>query len=507
MVNFWRCVFIVFAFCVSTAGFGQRPREGVAGEKGATVEYSPASARGYSFTEGRGNMGVQTFADIRFAQRFAAGSSTGGIQEAINDVCASKPEGGTVFLPLGRTTIGAPIYVPCNFVKIEGHGFNTLISSSAADIFVFPKSKVVVGLVFRDFSATTTGTGKSVFNLGSASIFLCEFDTLRLTANGGNGSSAILQPSTASIGLSYFHNIWVFTSVNNRTTSLLHFGPATAAYVNGNIFRNISVDQTGVTAGVPAIQIAISGTAEAQGNIFDGISGEVCNFGTFKISGVVANGALAGTVLANVWSGDRHGPNVGGEGNSSGPSIQIGPYAYNTDLRNVGLYGYVGSPGISIDPTAMGTKSWNSNFLDDAEAEINTQNATKIGQIIKLHASQTADALQVLNSSDVPIFRLRATGTVNSSGMDPDGIGFKHKRVQTGSIASKLDSTIIVKWVHAFVDANYTTVCSVLDTSTSQPSLEVIRLESVDTGSVVVRIRNVSEKAASGVLNCIAIHD
>ncbi len=498
MVDSRCCVFVLLAFSVSVVCFGQGSPEGIAREKSTNVESVTASAREYSRAEGPGNMGAQTFADIRFAQRFAEGSSTGGIQEAIDNVCALEPSGGTVVLPLGTTTITAALKVPCDFLKIVGHGFATRIDSASTDIFVFPPSKVMNGLVFRDFAARTTGAGKSVFNLGSASLFLCEFDTLRLTANGGNGSSAILEPPTASIGLCNFQNIWAFTSVNNTATGLLHFAPRTRAYLNGNVFRNIGVDETGVTAGVPAIQIAVTGAGVAQGNSFEGISGEVCNFGIFRISGVAANGALADTVFANVWNGDRAGPNVGGEGKSTAPSIQIGANAFDTDLRNIGLFGYVGSPGIWIDPAAVGTKVWNSGLPGDSEVEIGTANPARVGEIIRLRESQTADAFQVVKSDGTVLFRIQANGNLS---------GFKHKRVSTGAIPANSDAAVTVSWTSGFSDANYTAACTVLDIMASGSSLNVVHLESVEPASIVVRVRNEGGRPRTGTLNCIAMHD
>ncbi len=355
--------------------------------------------------------GLSSLEAIRFAADFANGSSTGGIQEAINNVCALTPKGGTVWLPWGTTTITAAVNVACNSLEIRGHGFNALINSTTTDIFTFPAATVMDGLIFKDFAATTTGAGKSVFNFGSATIFRCEFDTLRLTASGGNGSSAIKQPSTASVGLSYFHDILSLTTVNNVTTGLLDFEPGTGSYMNGNFFRNIYVDQTGLTAGVPAIQIILSGTGAAALNVFDGVQGEVCNFGTFKLVGVSASVGVNGTVVANLWNGDR-----GGAGVSTNSTVQIGPYANVTELANIVLGGYSGTTPVSVDSTAVGLVAWNiGSQLDNAQVEIRPPldgvgSPTVIPLILGQASGQTGDSLQVRNSSGAVLFRVDKNG-------------------------------------------------------------------------------------------------
>jgi hypothetical protein len=71
---------------------------------------------------------VQTFSvqalaknlnNIRFADQFATGSSTGGIQEAVNDLPST---GGIVYLPYGATNVISTINIAKDNVLLIGHG-------------------------------------------------------------------------------------------------------------------------------------------------------------------------------------------------------------------------------------------------------------------------------------------------------------------------------------------------------------------------------------------------
>jgi hypothetical protein len=115
--------------------------------------------------------------NIRFAEQFASGSSTGGIQEAINDLT----NGGTVMLPAGTTIISATITVG-ESVKIVGHGWGeTAVTSTqtSGDEFLV----TVGGVILEDFAITRSTQGTS----GAGVHFSCscnELQLLRMRVNG-----------------------------------------------------------------------------------------------------------------------------------------------------------------------------------------------------------------------------------------------------------------------------------------------------------------------------------
>ena len=98
------------------------------------------------------------------------------------------------------------------------------------------------------------------------------------------------------------------------------------------------------------------------------------------------------------------------------------------------------------------------------------------------------------------------TLTVNTS-VTPDGGGFKHKRVSTGSVSGTSSALVTVTWTTAFADANYTVVASVLDSTASTSALSVTHIEAQVAASVKIRVANTSGGALTGTLEVIAVHD
>jgi len=71
---------------------------------------------------------------IRYADRFALGSSTGGIQEAINDFGAA-PSCGIVYLPFGNTLISSTINLATRQgCTLEGHGTGDTLAGSPTSL-------------------------------------------------------------------------------------------------------------------------------------------------------------------------------------------------------------------------------------------------------------------------------------------------------------------------------------------------------------------------------------
>lgn len=113
--------------------------------------------------------------------------------------------------------------------------------------------------------------------------------------------------------------------------------------------------------------------------------------------------------------------------------------------------------------------------------------------------------LRVTSSgSDSPQTILSLTGT----GVDSTiGRGVKHGRVTTGSVPASSSSLVTLTWAAAFLDANYTTTCSVLDATAATAALRVVHLETQSASAVAVRVENTSAGALTGTLNCMAMHD
>ncbi len=91
------------------------------------------------------------------------------------------------------------------------------------------------------------------------------------------------------------------------------------------------------------------------------------------------------------------------------------------------------------------------------------------------------------------------------SGVSPDGSGLKHRRVATGPIAAGSSAEVHLTWQTAFADANYTSQCSIAE---STSSLTVVALSAQTPAMIVVSVRNTDTNTSrSGILNCIALHD
>jgi hypothetical protein len=91
-------------------------------------------------------------------------------------------------------------------------------------------------------------------------------------------------------------------------------------------------------------------------------------------------------------------------------------------------------------------------------------------------------------------------------GVLPDGGGFKHTRIASGTTGGSLHDIASATWTFgtAFVDTNYTIVVTI-DNPTGVPI--VAYTENKAEGSIDIVIIAGSATAASGTLNCIAVHD
>lgn len=92
------------------------------------------------------------------------------------------------------------------------------------------------------------------------------------------------------------------------------------------------------------------------------------------------------------------------------------------------------------------------------------------------------------------------------NGVNEDGGGFKHTRIASGTTAASLHATASATWTFstAFSDTSYTITCTV-DNPTGVPI--VANTNSKAAGSINIVIMAGSAAAASGTLNCMAVHD
>ena len=95
---------------------------------------------------------------------------------------------------------------------------------------------------------------------------------------------------------------------------------------------------------------------------------------------------------------------------------------------------------------------------------------------------------------------------IGAGGIVIDSAGYKSTRLASNSTAASAGALVDTTWTFtsAFADTNYTATCTI-DTPTNFPYVMYTKTRAA--GSVVITIASLQASAASGVLNCIAIHD
>jgi hypothetical protein len=116
---------------------------------------------------------------------------------------------------------------------------------------------------------------------------------------------------------------------------------------------------------------------------------------------------------------------------------------------------------------------------------------------------QTGSGASIVTNSGPTI-----ASPVLSTGVGPDGSGFKHKRVTgcTTGATSGNTCTTTVTWGTAFADANYTAVCTLLGPATLG-HLAAIATDVIAAASVKVETVTDTNAAIAGTISCIAVHD
>ncbi len=119
--------------------------------------------------------------------------------------------------------------------------------------------------------------------------------------------------------------------------------------------------------------------------------------------------------------------------------------------------------------------------------------------LLKINGSDQAE----IGSSLIVRGDLSITG-----GLHSDRGELKHARIQTVAIPPQSSGDVIVKWTTAFLDANYTGTCTVVESAGNHEGLRVHHIESVAANQMTVRIINDDKKSSdTAILDCIGLHD
>jgi hypothetical protein len=119
-----------------------------------------------------------------------------------------------------------------------------------------------------------------------------------------------------------------------------------------------------------------------------------------------------------------------------------------------------------------------------------------------------SDVVQMPNANGYALSGTTTLARAKVNAGITNGTGLAHGRVTTGSVALSSSAAVTLTWGINFGDANYTTVCNVLEATTSVNTLHVHHIESQTSTTVVVRVKNDDTGAAhTGTLHCHAFHD
>jgi hypothetical protein len=176
--------------------------------------------------------------------------------------------------------------------------------------------------------------------------------------------------------------------------------------------------------------------------------------------------------------------------------------------------------GGSVIPVRLLGIGDNAANADDAAQNIGTAslrlvNGSENAFNLKAAAHANVWRFRPLNAGS---FSIGLTGTgdplvISSSGktqldrgVEVDGSGFKHTRIASGTTAGSLHDIASATWTFgtAFADSNYTITCTI-DNPTGVPV--VAYTENKAAASIDIVIIAGSAAAASGTLNCTAVHD
>jgi hypothetical protein len=256
----------------------------------ANAKHVNGIAPGYGPTAGTG---------IHYAVDYATGSSTCGIQEAIDAAAAAS--GGNVVAPAGTCNVTASIVLKTG-LELEGLGqktgssAGTLITSSTVDIFTLP-SAAVYHVSIHDLSATSLSGGGHVFNLTTAGISgPIHLYNLNLTQNNtGKGAVYSLNGQLAQVYMRYCSVHYVAANTvpaiyingspnfgNSSFENLFFFGPNSTSGTYAMWIENGS--GTGAIPSIKLSNLAFEACASGCINLLSLWQASVTNIGIADVT-------------------------------------------------------------------------------------------------------------------------------------------------------------------------------------------------------------------------------
>jgi hypothetical protein len=383
--------------------------------------------------------------------------SPAGIQAAITQAQANGT--GKVTLP---PTNGTPLAMGSTTLNLAS---NVDISGAGKDITVLQWTSSV--------NAFLGGVGLQNATLENLTISFssaaCNGAGIRLSGNDGVGNL---------VWYNHFKNIhMIFTGCASGATGVGIFGNGVGAGTDIvlNDFHDIWVDG--------ANQFASCNSCE--GNFWDEVFCQNCGWNSgssvFSFTGLEADELINARIES-------------GSGNVTGMFC----LGINTTAS-----GYSNQVRLTCDTSLSG---WAAVF-EGGTATYNTfdigvveNNSTPVGTI-------TAGSQYRYVNGSLGTSTSQSSHPTISGGVSADGGGLKHKRVASCTTAASGNATCAttVTWTTAFADANYTLSCTLIGPGTAF----VLESSTPIAASATVTIMNApgSTTAASGTLDCVAVHD
>ncbi len=475
---------------------------------------------------------------------YVDGTTFTTIQQAITAACAVG--GGTVYIPSGTYPQNSP-FTLCSNLNLIGAGkcqadinsCPTLITTAITSGDLLPIANMT-DIHLSDFGVkSVAAAGANAFirlNYGQRVVV----ERLYLYGGGSFNVGLELDTSSTSTGSTIwnqFRDIHITGLNTGGIGCLLDSHDATNKVINNNYFFNVSCQ--GGSSGSNAAGVVLRNTNTQQSineNVF--FSGEIattsaagggtgvlisstatrgvtfieCNIEN-NVTGfnkAVGNTAIfiAGNISANTTNIVDAQPSFTSFLNTFVGGMQqtfaVTP-AGGIQADGIGLAG--GAPftnGINMAPGGcLGTSGTCRLTVATADPKVTAASFSVNGGPIL--TGETGSGSNLVTSSAPTI----ASPQFNS-GISNSGTGFKHGRVTTGAIAAGTRIDVTLSWAGtAFGDTNYTTTCSVIETSVTAgaQSLVMERIHTINTGSIVASVFNGSGGALTGTLTCSAIHD
>lgn len=125
------------------------------------------------------------------ASAYASGSSTAGIQEAVDAACAAFPTtpfGGKVIIPYGNVTTSATVTIDCERITLEGYGLGSrIIPPAGSAAILVTEDRVTLRDFVLDFAVSNAGNIGINLDSGAAGPSNVKIDGLVIDGASGSG--------------------------------------------------------------------------------------------------------------------------------------------------------------------------------------------------------------------------------------------------------------------------------------------------------------------------------